>query len=151
MKILFFYLLFFYLLIENRVYCQLESFDSIPKNILIQFPEMGVENCSSLNKYESAYFNIIYKNTKNDFDFNDKKIGFITGSNAGTISDKSAYFENEKKRYKEKSSVISSNLYIFNLEEIELSGGFDAVIVYWSKVEISKKELIKKLNEHVTN
>jgi hypothetical protein len=146
MKTLFFYLLFFYLLIENRVYCQLESFDSIPKNILVHFPAMGVENCSSLNKYESAYFNILFKNSKNDFDFNDKKIGFITGSNASTISDKSAYFEKEKKRYYKGLSIISGSLYVFNNEEKELSGGFDAVIVYWSKVKTSNNALIKKLN-----
>lgn len=107
---------------------------------------MGLDHSPFLNNYESEYFNAVFKNNREDFDFTGKQVAFITGSNAGTMSNKQSYFDDERKRFEGKSSMVSSHLYVFNAEEKKQSGGYDAVIVYWSKVLASHKHLIELIN-----
>ncbi|MDD6209953.1 MAG: hypothetical protein PUB21_05035 [Bacteroidales bacterium] len=128
---------------------QIPSFNEIPKYILAQFDKMGVEETPVLNSSESAYFNVIFEKFRKDFDFESKRIGFITGSTGKTISSKKKYFELEKGRINRNYTPNGGTLYIFDAAQKEESGGYDAAIVYWSKRLIPTEEVIKRLkNKH---
>ena len=112
------------------------------KNItdtLKYFDNMGKDNSPFLNDYEAEYFNLRFQGI--DFDFTDKKV-FFFGPEGLVFSDKQRYFD-EFTRH----TFIQSSLYIFDKLEKERSGGFDAVIVYWSKRNYTKDDIIKRLKE----
>jgi len=127
---------------------QKPNFKDIPKDILERINKMGIDNSLSLNSDESDYFNVIFEKTRKDFDFTDKKIGFITGSNGKTKSSKARYFSLEKDRFYRNYTPNGGTLYVFDTVQKEASGGYDAVIVYWSKVLVSENEAVKRLKEN---
>ena len=106
---------------------------------------MGTDDCSLLNRYESTYFNVVFGKSRKDFDFTEKKIGFITGSSGKRISDKRKYFNLERDRLNRNYSPNIGTLYIFNATQKEESGGYDAAIVYWSKVLVPIESIVKLL------
>lgn len=126
------------------------NFNDIPNENISQLDKMGVEDSPFLNECESAYLGIIYKDSTkivrkgslNGFNFLGKKIGFIYG---GARSNKKEYFDMEKGRFKHGETPNSGTLYIFDDAQKEESGGYDAVIVYWSKVNYSKEQVVKKI------
>jgi hypothetical protein len=130
------------LLSTVSLFGQVRNFNDIPKEILEQLDKMGVDNSPLLNSYESAYLNVIFKDSLNGFDFTNKKIGFIK---AGGKRDKADYFEGEKDRFYRNTTTTNGNLHIFDATQKEESGGYDAVIVYWSKRLIPTNDLIKRL------
>jgi hypothetical protein len=130
-----------------NLFGQVRNFNDIPKDILEQLDKMGVDNSPLFNCYESAYFNVIFEKSRNDFDFTNKKVGFITGSNGKTKSSKEEYFKLEKDRFNRNNTTNGGTLYIFNATQKAESGGYDAVIVYWSKVLVPANEAVKKLKE----
>lgn len=126
---------------------QMRNYSDIPKSILEQFDEMGLDGSPELNIYESAYFNELFKNALNGFDFTNKKVAFLK-ANRGK-KNKDEYFTEEKERFYRNDETISSCLYIFNAAQKEESGGYDAAIVYWSKRLIPTEEVVKRLkNKH---
>lgn len=141
-------IIFLFFVVKMDLYCQERNFNNVNSDILEYFSEMGKNQSVFLNNYESDYFNEVFKSSRNEFDFTDKKVGFIKGSNAGKISNKKEYFDCEKKRYANDLSITNSQIYIFNKEEKVQSGGYDAVIVSWSKVVVSHKSLVKMLRNN---
>jgi hypothetical protein len=123
---------------------QIHSFNDIPEDILKQLNKMGVDTIPLLNSSESAYFNVIFKDNLNGFDFTNKKIGFLL---AGSKRNKKEYFEEERERFYNKSTPINGILYIFNSSQKKKSGGYDAAIVYWSKFLIPIDKVVKKLKK----
>ena len=121
---------------------QARSFNNIPKNILNQLDKMGVDDSLLLNAYESTYFNHIFEKPRKEFDFTEKKIGFIYG---GAKSNKKEYFDLEKDRFNRNNTPNGGTLYIFDEDQKEKSGGYDAAIVYWSKILVPSKEVVKRL------
>lgn len=92
----------------------------------------GQDNNSTLNDYEAVFLNNYFEN-RNDFDFTNKKILFVTGSGGGKISSKKEYF-NDVKEWREKyGSKVQSSLEILSVEETELYE-YDAIVFYWVKV-----------------
>ena len=124
---------------------QVLHFDEIPIELLNNLNKMGVNDSSLLNYYESAYFNLIFEKSRKDFDFTDKKIGFITGSSGKTKSSKASYFKLEKDRFNSNYSPNGGTLYIFDEAQKEESGGYDAAITYWSKILIPIEDVVKRL------
>jgi len=118
------------LFMQMNLMSQTRQFEDVPKDILEHFNEMGTDTSIFLNKYEAAFLNAIFKDSLNGFDFTNKKVGFIT---AGSVRNKKKYFEEERTRFYNNSTTISSTLYIFNATQKKESGGYDAAIVYWSK------------------
>ena len=53
------------------------NFNEIPNENISQLDKMGLEDSPLLNEFESDYFNVVYKDSLNEFDFSGKKIGFI--------------------------------------------------------------------------
>jgi flavodoxin len=130
---------------QNYIEIQVRKYSEIPKEILKNLDKMGVDTKPLLNKYESAYFNVLFKDSLNRFDFTNKNIAFLL---AGSKSSKKKYFDNERERFHNESTTISSTVYIFNTTQKEKSGGYDAAIVYWSKFIIPHEKLIDLLKKN---
>jgi hypothetical protein len=124
---------------------QVRNFNDIPKDLLEQLDKMGVDNLPLLNCCESAYLNVIFEKSRKNFDFTDKKIGFITGSNGKTVCSKKEYFDLERNRFNHNSTPNNGTLYVFNAAQKAESGGYDAVIIYWCKVLVPIETAVKSL------
>ncbi len=125
-----------------NLFGQVLNFNAIPKDILNQLDKMGVDGSSMLNSYESAYFNVVFKENLNGFDFTGKKVGFI---HSGAKSNKKEYFDLEKDRFNRNNTPNRGTLYIFDATQKEESVGYDAAIVYWSKRLIPIQDIVKRL------
>jgi hypothetical protein len=96
-----------------------------------------------LNETEGAYLNRIFETTRKDFDFINKKIGFImiSGENG-----KNRYFDmQEKHSINENYPCDNGTLYIFDTTQKAESGGYDAAITYWNKFVIPIEGVVKRL------
>lgn len=96
------------LVFSISVFGQVYSFKNIPTEILDNLDKMGVDKSTLLNSYESEYFNVIFKDSKKDFDFTGKKVGFIASA-YGNTKNKEDYFKKEKvniRNIKEQISII---------------------------------------------
>ncbi len=127
---------------------QITTFKNVPKDILEDLGEMGVDESSVLNQCESEYFNVIFQCIRKDFDFTDKKIGFIL---RGGRSNKKEYFDKERDRFSRNYSPNVGTLYVFDENQKKESGGYDAAIVYWSKVLLPAKDVVKRLKGNSLN
>ena len=125
-----------------NLFGQARNFNDIPKDILEQLDKMGVDGSPLLNSHESAFLNVIFKDSLKGFDFTNKKIGFLL---AGSKRNKKEFFKEERERYYNNSTTINGTLYIFDVSQKEESGGYDAAIVYWSKRLISIQDVVKRL------
>jgi hypothetical protein len=104
-----------------------------------------INTSNSLCQYESNYLNNSFKYYRKDFDFTDKKIGFIIGDKK---SNKKKYFEGKSFFIKRNKSTLNyKSLYIFDEQQKEESGGYDAVICSWCKRTYSMEEIIEKLKK----
>jgi hypothetical protein len=129
------------LLSNINLFGQTTKFEDMPQEILAQVDKMGIDNSPFLTELESGFFNILFQNYRKDFDFRGKKIAFITGNSGTQISNKNEYFKSVKKY----SSSGSPQLRIFDSTQKTEGGGYDAVIVYWSKKTASAKDAVKLL------
>ncbi|HLP04356.1 MAG TPA: hypothetical protein VK152_02900 [Paludibacter sp.] len=127
-----------------NLFGQVRNFNDIPKDILKQLNKMGVDNSPSLNSSESAYFNVIFKDSLKCFDFTGKKVGFIY---SGAKSNKQEYFKIEKDRFNRNYTPNNGTLYIFNAVQKAESGGYDGAIVYWSKFVVPIEKVVAKLKK----
>jgi hypothetical protein len=124
---------------------QVRNFSDIPKDILEQLDKMGVDNSPLLNSYESAYLNVIFKDSLKGFDFTGKKIGFIK-----CLGEKGKfhYFDMHRKYIIDRNSPCDEgSLYIFSATQKTASGGYDGAIVYWMKFLIPIEKIVKRLEE----
>jgi len=118
--------------------------------------ECGLDEFATLNKAEASYFNEVFIDRRGDFDFNDKVIAYFTGSSGKVISSKSAYFHTVKRPQNNVDDVHawqaeSTQLVFLSDEEKAQAGGYDAILVFWSMIQVEGKrqaKLIKKLKEH---
>ena len=126
-----------------NLFGQVRNFNDIPKDILEHLDKMGVDSSPMLNNYESAFLNVIFKDSLKGFDFTNKKVGFIKiYGEKGKIQ----YFDMQKKHFvDEKYPCNNGTLYIFDETQKKESGGYDAAIVYWSKFLIPVEKVVKKL------
>ena len=123
------------------------KFENISCEILNNINEMGIDDKLLLTELEGKYFNALYQIDKQEYSLCGKKMAFFTGSLGKTKSDKKMYFTGEKSSFRLNNSPNLGTLYIFNTEQKEQSGGYDAAIVYWSKRLVPINEVIKRLRE----
>ncbi len=126
-----------------NLFGQVRNFNEVPEAILVNLDKMGIDNTPLLDSCESAFLNVIFKNSLDGFDFTDKKVGFIKISgDRGKVN----YFEMQKKYFANKSQSCDNGiLYILNTTQKKESGGYDAAIVYWSKFLLPVDKVVKKL------
>lgn len=118
----------------------------------IKIDSCGIDNSIGLNQYEVQYFNQVLENQRkrSDFDFSGKLIGFTYGNFGKGLHSKREYFDKWGKEYFRKNSNVSNQLFVLTEEEKYNSGGYDAIIVSWSKIMLSSKDknkIIRKLKE----
>lgn len=102
---------------------------------------------SLLNETEGVYLNRIFETTRKDFDFVNKKIGFLTGSSGTTKSNIKHYFEMQTNHSANKNSPCDNGtFYIFSAKQKSASGGYDGAIVYWSKFLTPIEKVVKQLS-----
>ena len=132
------------LFFNMNLFGQVRNFNEIPKAILEQLDKMGIDNSPLLNSHESAFLNVIFKDSLKGFDFTNKKIGFLS---AGSKRNKKEFFKEERERYYNNSTTINGTLYIFDATQKKESGGYDAAIVYWSKFLLPVDKVVNKLKK----
>ena len=118
---------------------EVHSFEDIPSELLAHLDKMGVDDSSIFNEYESSYINSVFC-IRPEINLAGKRVAFLH-----LDSNKKKYFNETKERYKDGSGVIGgSALYIFDTTAAD-DCGYDAAIVYWSKVLIPIDKVIKRL------
>lgn len=113
----------------------------------------GLDDSAQLNQFEAGYFNEVFKEEKADFDFSGKVVAFYTGSSGTTASTKSNYFKVLSRSEEREDQSIhewqagGTQLLILTHAEKEASGGYDAILISWSKLLKEGKSREKLINE----
>ena len=111
--------------------------------------QLGLDNNPILTKAESDYFNKAFKDHKANFNFSKMKIGFFYGNNGSRIQTKKQYFDSAKNRLGNCESASNDFVIKLTNEEKAESGGYDFIIVSWSKIIPTDKErMIKELKDN---
>lgn len=122
---------------ENQTY-DIHSFNFGPN------PEnCGIDNKPELTDKEAIFFGQYLKTPaqKNGFDFKNKKILFVTGSNGGTLGSKIEYFKDVREWKEKYNDKIATSLIVLDDSE-KLEYGYDAIITYWVKVYNPKRKRV---------
>lgn len=121
----------------NQIY-NVHSFDLGPNA-----ENCGIDNKPELTDKEEIFFSEYLKTTaqKNGFDFKNKRILFVTGSNGSTLGSKIEYFKDVREWKEKYNHKIASSLIV--LDDSEKSEyGYDAIVTYWVKVYNSKRKRV---------
>jgi hypothetical protein len=105
---------------------------------------LGLDNNSLLNRYESAFIKNQFEKDSIIFNFTNKRIAFyqsLTG-----FKSKQEYFD-DCREWLENGQNGALQIIILNESEQKESGGFDAIIVSWSKILITPKMKSKLIDE----
>ena len=123
-----------------NLFGQVRDIKDIPADVLNRLDKMGIDNSPLLNGYESAFLNAIFKDQLKDFNFADKKVGFLVSGG------KMYYFDMQKKHYAQKDNACDNGvLYVFDESQKKESGGYDAAILCWSKFLIPSDKIVERL------
>ncbi|MDR2084175.1 MAG: hypothetical protein LBP67_04195 [Bacteroidales bacterium] len=111
----------------------------------------GIDNNPALTEAEAIFLNeyLSVPIQLMEFDFNNKKILFVTGSNGRTIGSKNAYFDNIKEWKVKHNSKIATSLIVL-ADSDKMKYGYDAILTYWVKVLINSKvknKILQRANE----
>jgi len=108
---------------------------------------LGMNTRPELNNSEVVYFNT-QVNKPDSFDFKNKRLGFFYYNNGSHYISKKEYFERWGKEYFRNNDNVSNQLLFLTSSEKVQSGGYDVIIVAWSKMDINEKDkprLIRRL------
>jgi len=109
--------------------------------------ECGIDNNAELTDYEATFLNEYLFAHLKKFDFHNKKILFVTGSNGNTIGSKVEYFNNVREWKEKHNAKISTSFFILSEKE-KKEYGYDAIITYWVKVfSPNTKRVLKKIKD----
>ena len=98
-----------------------------------------------LDADEGAYLNKVFEAVREDFDFTNKRVGFIkVNGNRG----KKYYLNTQKAYSEEEGPCCAAQLFIFNAVQKEECGGYDAAIIYWSKRVIPIEEVVRRMKKY---
>ena len=110
----------------------------------------GIDDNPILTETEATFLNEYLKGQvqQNEFDFNNKRIAFVTGSGGRILGSKRAYFNNIKKWKETYNSKIASSLIVLS-ERDKAEYGYDAILTYWVKVINPNRnhEILKRAKE----
>ena len=124
---------------------QIRNFNDIPQDILVNLEKMGRNTEIALNNYEAEFLNKIFENSRENFDFTNKKVVFIY-AHIG-IKSKKHFFSEQRKRFSDKSTVSSCSLFILDKKQSE-TNKYDAIITCWFKFYPNLEKLIKKVRKN---
>jgi hypothetical protein len=113
----------------------------------ISLDNCGLDAKSKLNDCETEYF-------KNDLkalaaiDLSKKHFAFASGNLGRTIISKKDYFDKWGKKYQSNKSNVVNTLLVLTEAEKKISGGYDFIIVSWTKIHpagTSRKRLVNRV------
>lgn len=104
----------------------------------------NIDESLILNDHESAYIKAMFFESDRMPDLIGKKILFHY-TNRGQISKKEFFTEEKECHAKDITPVVT--LYLFNEEQKESVGGYDAYIVLWSKFIYSTEDMARLLSK----
>jgi RNase H-fold protein (predicted Holliday junction resolvase) len=135
---------------ERRLNKLFKKFAQSENNKPDNLYQLGLNNDEELSINEANFFNKSFFKEKKEFDFKNKKIGFFNGNNGSRLWSKKEYFDDLKQRASENRFGPLGYLIILTEEQKTETGGYDAVIVSWSKLlgEILTKKMITKLKNN---
>ncbi len=123
------------------VYSMTSLFGQIPDSV-------GLDNEPILNNHESLLLNSMLQKERDTFNFDGKKIAFVTGSAGGKIIGKIDYFNKLLRPWVE--GGISPHVLMVKLTDGEKvkSGGYDAIVMSWVKLFTNgqRTKIIARLN-----
>lgn len=105
------------------------------------------DSLGNLTSNEVTILDSLLNNTKEIFDFGDKKVAFISGSSGSRVLSKKDFFETCINPWIEEGK--EPQIFLVKLDENEkaISGGYDALLLSWVKVfsDRQKRKTIKEL------
>ena len=112
------------------------------------YDSLGIDNYATLNRQEIDFLNISLIKSRDAFDFTNKRIAFVTGSNGGKLISKQDYFLTCVRPWIDKNSIPQISFVCLTQEEKQKSNGYDAVVMSWGKVFTDKqrKNIIEQLS-----
>ncbi|MEZ4949877.1 MAG: hypothetical protein R2879_04385 [Saprospiraceae bacterium] len=107
----------------------------------------------NLSENEAELLNNLLAESRDTFNFYNKKVAFISGNNGGSIVSKSDYFENLVNPWLEKGDTPQTFMVRLNDEEKIQSGGYDLLVLSWVKVFTPKRKrkVIRALRRKTDN
>jgi hypothetical protein len=107
---------------------------------------LGMDDHALLNNSEALYFNNLHIAGKpTGFDFQGKRIAFVTGSSCNKIIDKRQYFDSWGREYLITNTEVANNIVLLSESEKQLTG-CDAILMTWCKVKLNNCQKLKLLN-----
>jgi hypothetical protein len=108
----------------------------------INIDSCGLDNKSILTKWEMEYFKESIKTLKS-IELENKLFAFAYGNSGNTVISKRDYFEKWGRDYYKGNADVPNILISLTEEEKSLSGGYDFIIVSYSKTVIAGESRIK--------
>lgn len=111
---------------------------------------LGIDNKDTLNRQEIDFLNASLKNSRDTFDFANKKIEFITGSSGSMLISKQTYFLTCVRPWTDKGLYPQITFVRLTNEEKQKSNGYDVIVMSWVKLFTNKQKnrIIKQLNKN---
>ncbi len=107
--------------------------------------ECGIDNNPKLTQTESEFLNeYMTEYNKQNFDFTNKKVIFVTENSGNKFGTKSEYFDQIKQLNQSNDKIATWVVKLNEKEQIE--SDYDVIVTYWVKV-ITEKRKRKILNE----
>ncbi|WP_264521781.1 hypothetical protein [Flavobacterium sp. N1994] len=107
--------------------------------------ELGMDNNPNLTEAESKFLtDYMSKEQRQNFNFKDKKVIFVTGNSGQQLGTKSKYFDYIRE-WNKNGNKIATWVVELNEKEKIYSGGYDVIVTYWVKMftENRKKKILK--------
>ncbi len=107
--------------------------------------ELGVDNDPNLTEAESKFLtDYMTYEQRDNFNFKNKKVIFVTGNSGEQLGTKSKYFDYIRDWNKNGNKIATWVVALKENEKID-SGGFDVIVTYWVKMftEKRKKKILK--------
>jgi len=123
---------------------------TVTKGQAINIDSCGLDNSGVLTKWEIEYFKTSIR-TLQSLDLENKMFAFAYGNFGRTVINKNDYFEKWGRDYYNRNSGVSNILLKLTEEEKILSGGYDYIVVSWSKTlpaGKSRKKLIERVKQY---
>lgn len=95
---------------------------------------LGANDSPFLNKHEAGLLNALLQQQRGTFDFQDKKVAFVTGNAGSMLVQKSAYFHKSVIPWIEKGLCPQIFMARLTDEEKLQSGGYDVLVLSWVKL-----------------
>jgi hypothetical protein len=133
--------------------CSLLSCKNTPQNNIVteqvQLQDPYTNGDEKLNKQEAEILNSLLESSRDMFDFNGKKIVFVTGSSGSRILSKTDFFNTCVNPWIAKGDTPQIFMVLLTQQEKEKSGGYDAIVLSWVKIftDKQKKRIIEQLTK----